>query len=86
MVAEVFELVDEVASASVRVVVAGEVVDADLCVDDAFVEHVPDDDQQGVSDSDEGSLLSSSFRDPPEPDGEVAVLGSHGCPCSFDER
>ena len=34
MVAEVFELVDELASASVWVVVADEVVDADLGVDD----------------------------------------------------
>ena len=63
MVAEVFELVDEVASSPVGVVVAGEVVDADLGVDGAFVEHVPDDDQHAVGDGHEGSLLAASFGD-----------------------
>lgn len=40
-VAEMLELVDQVASASVGVVVAGEVVDAEFGVDGAFAEHVP---------------------------------------------
>ena len=72
--------------AIMRVVVAGGVVGADLGVDGAFGEHVPDDDQHRVGNGHQCALLATSFRDLPEPDGEIVVLGSNCGSACFDER
>ena len=65
-VAEVLEFADVVAHLAVEVdagvvVVGAEVVELGVLL----VEEVPDDDQDGASDGDDGSLLSTSSGNPP---------------------
>ena len=77
VVAELFELGDELFAAPVGLVLAGEVVGAQLGVGGLVDEEVPADDKDRVGDRDQGALVTSAFGDPSEPHGEVAVLGSH---------
>ena len=85
-VAELLELCDEVSAASIGLVFAGEVVGTEFVVDGVVSKDVPADDQQGVSNGDQGALLTASFADALEPHREVAVLGADRCPCCLDER
>src|SRR5215204_2358884 len=82
-VAELFELSDEEFAAMVGLVFAGEVVRAELVVGGVVGEEVPADDDDGVGDGDQGALIASSFGDPSETNGEVAIVGAHGGPRGF---
>ena len=77
VVAELFELSDECFAATAGLVLAGEVVGAQLGVCGLVDEEVPAGDKDRVGDCDEGALVTSAFGDPSEPHGEVAVFGSH---------
>lgn len=85
-VAELLELCDKVLATPFGLIASGEVVSAELVVDGVVGEDVPADDQQRVGDRDEGSLLTTSFADALETDGEVTVLGADRCPGGLDER
>lgn len=65
-VAEGFELANVVASLAVRVDVAGEVIGTEIGEDRVLVvQEMPDNDQDGAADSDNGAFLASSSGDAP---------------------
>jgi hypothetical protein len=71
LVAEGFELADEVALAGLGVGAGGEVVGAELLVGGALFQHVPDDDDEGVGDGEDGFALAFGA----EAAHEAPVLG-----------
>ena len=78
---ERFELGDEAAGFPLRVQAAVEVVGAELVVGSAGGQDVPDDDQDGVGDDDDGLVLGGAaavpagFHDVPVVEGpEVALV------------
>ncbi len=81
---EPFELADSTAAS--RIGVAGdEEVTTELVVVDTLVEQVPDDDQDGVGDGNDGLLMAPVALDPLVVGSRVGVLGPGGGQGGLDE-